>query len=335
MQTVAVARHAMATRFEIVLHGEDEVWLRAAAEEALDEIERLDARLSLYHPASEISHINARAAHGPVRVEPTLFGLLQQAQRLSRETDGAFDITVAPLLRCWGFLRGRGKLPDPAEVAAARAKTGMRLVTLREQDYTIGFAREGVMLDLGSIGKGYALERAVELLKDAGVRSGILHGGTSTVYALGSPPGAEAWKVAVPHPDFAQQTVSIGGAHWKDAPEAGKLLAVIPLKDEAMSVSAVWGKAFEANGRVFGHVIDPRNGEPVDGAVLAAVVLPSATETDAFSTALLIEGPTGLERISGLRARMRTLVISRGAQPGQIRMEARGIALPDAVPQKG
>src|SRR3989442_7845792 len=101
MTTVALARHAMATRFEIVLHGENEVGLRAAAEEALDEIERLEAQLNLYQPTSEISHINARAALEPVRVEPSLFRLLQHAQRMSRETESAFDITVAPLMRWW------------------------------------------------------------------------------------------------------------------------------------------------------------------------------------------------------------------------------------------
>src|SRR5438552_835225 len=185
MTTVAVARHAMATRFEIVLHGEYEVGLRAAAEEALDEIERLEAQLNLYQPTSEISHINARAGYEAVRVEPSLFRLLQHAQRLNQETDGSFDITVAPLMRCWGFMRGTGQLPDPADLAKAREKVGMRWVSLDEENFTVAFAREGVMLDLGSIGKGYALERAAQLLREAGVSSGILHGGTSTVFALG------------------------------------------------------------------------------------------------------------------------------------------------------
>ena len=330
MHTVTVARHAMATRFEMVLHGGNEVSLRAAAEEALDEIERLDARLSLYNPASEISHINARAAAGPVRVEPTLFRLLQRAQRLSRETDGAFDFTVAPLTRCWGFMRGSGQLPDPADVAEAREKVGPHLVAFDERDFTIRFAREGVMLDLGSIGKGYALERAGELLQEAGITSALLHGGTSTVCAIGPPPEAEAWKVAIPHPDFAGQTILPDTGRLTEPHETEKLLAIVPLKDEALSVSAVWGKSFEANGRIYGHVIDPRKGEPVDGAVLAAVVLPSATESDALSTALLIEGAAGHERIYGLRAGMRTLVVSRGGEAGRFRVESKGIPLADA-----
>jgi len=325
MDTVAVARNAMATRFEIILHGAHAVSLRAAAEEALNEIERLDGQLSLYNSASEISHLNARAAHCPVRVEATLFRLLQQAQQLSRATDGAFDIAVGPLMRCWGLVGGRGKLPEPAEVAEARARAGIGLVELNDQDFTIRFAREGVMLDLGSIGKGYALDRASGLLREAGVTSGLLHGGTSTVCAIGAPPDAEAWKVGVPHPDLAEQTVSRSGAPLNNVSEAGKLLAVVLLKDQAMSVSAVWGKSFEANGRVYGHVIDPRKGEPVAGAVLAAVVLPSATETDALSTALLIDGAAGLDRLAGLRQEMRALVVCRGAKADEFRVESRGI----------
>lgn len=327
MKTVAVARQAMATRFEIVLHGKDEVSLRAAAEEALSEIERLEAQFSLYRPDSEISSINARAATGPVKVEPGLFRLLQQAQRLSRETGGAFDITIAPLMRCWGFMRGDGRLPAAADVGDARSKVGMHLVQLNEKDFTVQFAREGVMLDLGSIGKGYALERAAELLADAGVVSAILHGGTSTVYALGAPPDADAWKVAIPHPDFAKETIALRPAHAPGRELEANLLAVVPLKNEALSVSAVWGKAFEADGKVYGHVIDPRTGEPAQGAVLAAVALPSAAESDALSTALLTLGAAGHNQIASLRPGMRTLVVGRDDPTGQFHVTTQGIPI--------
>jgi FAD:protein FMN transferase len=332
MHSVAVARNAMATRFEIVLHGEKEVSLRAAAEEALDEIERLDGRLSVYNPASDVSHINARASRGPVRIEPTLFQLLQRAQELSRETDGAFDVTVAPLMRCWGFVRGTGTLPTSAEVAEARASVGMHLVELDPRDFTVQFAHEGVMLDLGSIAKGYALERALEVLKEAGVSSGFLHGGTSTVCALGTPPDAAAWKVGVPHPEFAARMSPCTADGLRGASESEKLLAVVPLKDEAMSVSAVWGKSFEAGGRVYGHVIDPRRGEPTDAALLAVVVLPSATETDALSTALLVEGVSGWERMTRVRAGARMLMVSPGETPGRFLVKASQIPLLEAVP---
>src|SRR5258708_7854400 len=134
MPSIAVARHAMATRFEIVLHGDDPMRLRAAAEEALDEVDRLEAQLSLYRPGSELSQLNQRAGTRPVRVSPNLFRLLQQAQRLSAETGGAFDITVAPLMRCWGFMGGTGQFPDPAQLAEPRDSVGTSLVQFTETE---------------------------------------------------------------------------------------------------------------------------------------------------------------------------------------------------------
>ena len=344
MPIVTLARNAMATRFEIVLHGENPAALRAAGEEALEEIEQLEARLSLYRPSSEIAHLNARAAREPVRVTPAVFALLQQAQRLHAETGGAFDITIAPLVRCWGFMDGSGHVPAPEELAEARAKVGMSLVCLDPDDLTVRFSRAGVMLDLGAIGKGYAIERAAELLREAGVTRALLHGGTSTVYALGQPPDAEFWKVAIENPahrmgihpesaptqapaaESADPIAPGGGLPPREASAAG--LAIVPLKDEALSVSAVWGKSFEVEGRTFGHILDPRTGQPAHAAILAAVVFPSATETDALSTALLTLGPEGHERISNLRPGMRTLVVSNAA--GRFSVQSHGI--PVAAP---
>jgi thiamine biosynthesis lipoprotein len=325
MTSVAVARNAMATRFEILLYGENPVALRSAGEEALDEIERLEEQLSLYRTSSEISRINAGAVSGPVRIEPGLFRLLQHAQRLHRESDGTFDITIAPLIRCWGFMGGTGHLADPAELAVTRTKVGMHLVSLNEADFTVRFNRQGVMMDLGSIGKGYALERAAAVIADAGVTSAMLQGGTSSACAIGSPPDAQAWKIAIerPKPQNSRQASLESSAIGADGGTAD-LLAVIPLKDQSLSVSAVWGKSFEAEGRIYGHVIDPRSGEPVNGALLAAVSLASATETDAFSTALLTLGTSGLDRITGLRGDMRALVVERG-QNEELRIAAKGI----------
>jgi len=286
----------MATRFEMVLHGEDAVALRAAGEEAISEIERLEEQLSLYRPSSEIAALNYRAARAPVRVTPPLFALLQHAQQLSQETDGAFDITIGPLVRCWGFMGGSGRLPTDEELAQARAIVGMDLVHLDAKNFTVRFAREGVTIDLGAIGKGYAIDRATEVLRDAGITSGLVHGGTSTVYALGHPPDAEYWKVAVENPPASVTARS-------------PPLPPVPLQDEAMSVSAIWGRSFEKEGQIFGHVLDPRTGNPAAKAVLAAVILPSATETDALSTALLTLGSKGHDKIAKLRPGMRTFLV--------------------------
>ena len=262
MHTVTLARHAMATRFEIVLHGENPVALRAAGEEALNEVERFDLQLSLYRPGSEISHLNTRAARESVRVSPALFALLRHAKRLSEETVGAFDITLAPLIRCWGFMDGNGQLPDPGKLAEARAQIGMNLVHLDTGNGTVRFEREGVMLDLGAIGKGYAVEKAADVLREAGVTSALIHGGTSTVYALGRPPDAECWKVAVETPPDSVRSSSFRRPCPPEPPEDGtpNQQCTVPLRDEAMSVSAVWGKSFKAGGETFGHVLDPRDG---------------------------------------------------------------------------
>jgi len=315
MQLVKLARNAMATRFEIVLHGENPVSLRAAGEEALDEIERLENQLSLFKPASEIAQVNARAAREPVRVTPYLFALLEHAKKLSGETDGAFDITIAPLMWVWGLMQREGKIPPLEELADARSKAGMHLVHLNRADFTVRFAREGVMLDLGAIGKGYAIERAAGLLREAGVTSALLHGGTSTVHAIGHPPDAEFWKVAIAHGDECRVTC--------DATLVTRHPSPVTLRDEALSVSAVWGKSFQADGKTFGHVIDPRTGQPVSKSLLAAVVLPSATETDALSTALLTLGAGGHEKIYSLRNGMRTLLITPATSGFHV--EARGI----------
>ncbi len=311
MESVTLARNAMATRFEIVLHGGNAASLRAAGEEALDEIDRLENRLSLYRPGSEIARVNAAAAREPVRVSPPVFSLLQHAQKLHEESEEAFDITIAPLVRCWGFMGGTGQMPSAKAIEKARDLVGMELVELDAADYTVRFAREGVMIDLGAIGKGYAVEQAAEILKEAGVASALLHGGTSTVQAIGQPPDGEAWQVALPN-RFAK-------------PGEPEVLTTVPLKDEAMSVSAVWGRSFEAAGKTFGHVIDPRSGQPACGAVMSVVVLPSATETDALSTALLTLGSAGHDHIRNLRPGMKTLLMTQAN--GCCQVEARGIVV--------
>jgi thiamine biosynthesis lipoprotein len=301
MQTVTLARQAMATRFELVLHGDNESALRAAGEEALAEVERLENQLSLYRPGSEIAQLNARAAHEPVRVSPEVFVLLQHATQLSAETEGAFDITVAPLVRCWGFMGASGRMPNPAEVQAAREVVGMDKVLFDVGERTIRFARSGVMLDLGAIGKGYAVERGMEILREAGVTSALFHGGTSTISAIGHPPEAEFWRVAV----------DIPAVEHRGGPETPcQQRREFFLRDASLSVSAVWGRQFQAGDKRFGHVIDPRTGQPVADAVLAAVILPAATETDALSTALLTLGMLGQEKISTLRPGMQTLVVN-------------------------
>lgn len=282
----------MATRFELVLSGDDPARLRSAGEEALHEIEALDSQLSFYRPDSDISRINAHASLEPVRVEPRLFALLRRATELSELTDGAFDITIAPLMRAWGLLRGQGRVPSRSEIESALAQVGIRHMALSEADFTIRFQRDGMQIDLGAIGKGYAIERAVEVLTECGVSSALIHGGTSTIYAMGAPDDADAWQVAI-HDPVSQSAL----------PDP------LGLRDCSLSVSAVQGKSFMSDGRQYGHVIDPRTGEPTSAALLAAIWGPSPTDADALSTALLVLGEPWCAMISERMPEYRGLVL--------------------------
>lgn len=283
---ISLALQAMATRFELVLEG-DSAGARAAGEEALNEIARIEGLLSLYRQTSEVAALNLRAGAEAVCVSPELFSLLERAVALSVETRGAFDLTIAPLVRCWGFMAGQGAAPADEEIAVAKEAVGYELLELNSKERTVRFLRAGMMLDFGAFGKGYAIDRAIELLREAGVEAALLHGGTSTVFGMG-----KKWKV------------SIDGK-----PEGGSTLAVVELEDEALSVSAVWGKSFASQGRTFGHILDARTGRPSEKAELAAVVMNSAADSDALSTALLVEGPTGL---GNLRRTARGLVLEEG-----------------------
>ena len=273
---VALGRYMMGTRFELVLGGEgDPARLRSAGEAALDEIERMEGLLSIYNPDSEIARLNAHAAEGWVRVHPDVFTLLQRCLNLSCATNGTFDITLLPLLRVWGFIGASGAEPELGEVERAMQVTGLNHISMDTDTMSVRFDKPGVGLDLGAIGKGYALDTATAVLREMGVRSALMHGGTSTVIAIGSPEDSAGWQVAIRDPDL----------------EEGVLRTVTIRDGQALSVSAVHGKAFVAgDGRLLGHVLDPRTGRPCERARLAAVVTDNATDADALSTALLVLG---------------------------------------------
>ena len=282
-ETVTVAAEAMATRFEVALHGAPAASLRAAAEEALAEIARLEGMLSIYVPTSEIAHINSRGAHESVSVSPEVFTLLKHCIELGEQTQGAFDITLAPLMHCWRFINDTGAIPTEEDLQTARAQCGWPQLRLNLEDTAVQLATKGAMLDLGSIGKGYALEQAAALLQENEFENFLIHGGTSTVCARGVQADGAPWRVAVEHPDATQPPLSI-----------------VDLQNEALSVSGITGKSFfDEAGIEQGHVIDPRTGRPTQAARVKAVVCKSATVSDAWATALLVD--PSLKLPEGLR----------------------------------
>ncbi len=273
------ATFAMGTRFEIALAGEEERALGDVAEAALAEIEEWDRKLSVFCRDSLLAHVNRTAGARPVRLDEDTFELLQACLAVHRASEGAFDVTVGPAMRALGFHDAAAPLAP-----AAACFIGSDGLLLDEEERSVRFARPGMALDLGAIGKGHALDLAASVVRQANgaVHAALLHGGTSTVTSIGQPPGREGFDVAV--------TLPAAGA----LPERR---ARVTLSDESLSVSGRFGRSIEKDGERLSHVIDPTTARPIaGGALLAAAVARSARESDAWSTALLALGrrPQGL-----------------------------------------
>ena len=274
---VQVQRPAMACTFAVWLNAGQYPQATPAALEALDLVEALEAQLTVYRDSSEVSQINACACDEPIEVEPGLFVLLQRAVELWRETSGAYDVAAGRLTKAWGFYRRQGTIPDEAALAAAREASGSAHVTLDPTARTIRFTRPGVELNLGSIGKGYALDRCDVFLRERGVHDFLWHGGQSSVWARGSSAEQVArgggWKVGVRHP--IQPDVRLGS---------------LILRDQALATSGASVQFFRHQGKRYGHILDPRTGWPAEGMFSTTVVAPTAAEADALATAFYVLG---------------------------------------------
>jgi thiamine biosynthesis lipoprotein len=265
---------AMGSTFSVVVYGSDRARLESAADAAFGEAGRLDRLLSNYLPASEWSEVNRTAGLGPVRLSTELFQLLSDCMQYSQQSGGAFDITVGPLMKVWGFYRGEGGLPQPAEVRNALARTGYRHVRINSEAQTIQFDRPGVELDPGGIGKGYAVDRMVDVLKGKGVGIALVSAAGSSIYGLGAPPDEpRGWRVTVRDPKNVKQPA-----------------AEVFLKNTSLSTSGSYEKFFWAEGRRYSHIMDPRTGYPAQGASSASVVAPRTIDSEAWAKPYFILG---------------------------------------------
>jgi FAD:protein FMN transferase len=265
---------AMGTTFSIILYGSNREEMESAISAAFDEVHRLDQLLSNYRPASEWSSVNRHAASGPVRVSAELFHFLSDCVRYSQMSEGAFDITVGPLMKAWGFFHGDGRVPGEEELAEARRRVGYRQVRLNAVDLSVQFEQEGIELDPGGIGKGYAVDRMVDLLKERGFGTALIAGSASSLYGVGIPPGeTEGWRADIRHPEHPR-----------------KYIAQCLLADTSLTTSGTGDQYFWSEQGMFSHIVDPRTGRALAKVLQVSVMSRSAVEGEVWSKACLING---------------------------------------------
>jgi len=276
--------------------------LAEVTNQVFEEIDRLDAQMSNYKPESELSVLNREAARRPVLVEPRLFQLIEDATRYSAETHGAFDPTVGPLMKLWGFFYEQGHVPNRVEIVQVLKRVGRSHLQLDREHRTLRFAESGVELDLGGIAKGYAVDQAADILRAEGITSALVSSGTSSLFALGAPPGERGWKVSV-----------------RDPYDAERAADVVWLRNHSLSVSGSYERFFKAGGKTYSHILDPRTGRPVEAMLSTAVLAPRATQADALSTAFYVLGPAGTRRYLQSHANLTVVFYQPGRSKGEYR----------------
>jgi FAD:protein FMN transferase len=269
-----LSHRAMATTFELLLPFNTPHAIERS-EPVFELLDRLESQMTVYRDSSDVVNLNRLAPYAPVVVEKRLFALLQLAAQITAETGGAFDVTAGALVKAWGFFRGPRRVPSETERQNALARTGMQHVVLTPEQRSVRYLRPGLEVNLGSIGKGYAVDRLAELVEEeCGIPSFLLHGGHSSVYAKGTPDGdPRGWAVGLKHP-------------WDEERRLGQVW----LFDRALGTSAATFRHLEYNGRKLGHNLDPRTGWPAEGIANVTVLAPTAAEADALATAFFILG---------------------------------------------
>ena len=261
---------AMATTFEVVILHTDACYARQAAFAAFDELDRLEQELSRFIENSDISRINNLPPNQPLPIGLDAFECLRLSARIHADTKGAFDITIGSLMDCWFNDDKTMRKPSTDELNSARRRTGMQLMALDEAEHTVQLMTAQVQVDLGGIGKGYAVDRMAELLRDWSIDAALIHGGYSSVLAVGVPPGKKGWPVTLSSPRNRKQ-----------------ILACLDLRDRALSSSGL------QKGR---HIIDPRTAKPVEGKIAAWACATDAATADALSTAFMVMSPEEVNR---------------------------------------
>lgn len=262
----------MGSRFEITVVAKDSTEANNYIDLAVGEITRIEKLISSWDPASQTSEINRNAGIKPVKVDEELYNLIGRSVEISKLTDGAFDISFASMDKIWKFDGSITEMPSEEAVKQSVAKVGYQNIILDPENFTVFLKLEGMKIGFGAIGKGYAADKAKELLTEKGVSAGIINA-AGDMNTWGKQPDGESWKVAITNPI-----------------DRNKAFALLPLKDNAVVTSGNYEKYVTFNGTRYTHIIDPRTGYPATGIISATVFAPKAEIADALATSIFVMG---------------------------------------------
>ena len=268
-------RLLMGTFLEIQAFGASEVIMDHAMNLAFEEVDRIEQLLSTYRSDSEISRLNLNGAEELVTLSKEVFDMLKRSKEITQQTDGAFDITVGPIVQLWR--QANRHIPDASTIEETTLSVGMHHVHLDERNQTAWFDTQGVRVDLGGIGKGYAMDRAAEILKEQGIQRALLSFG-GHILALDPPPGKTGWNILI-----------------RDPNQDDAFIHDMEIQNASVATTANDQRGYWINGKRYSHIIHPATGFPVEGKTSVTVITKKAEEGDALSTALFASGEQQLE----------------------------------------
>lgn len=274
----------MGTRFEITVVAANAEMADGFIDLAIEEISRIEKMISSWDENSQTSAINQNAGINPLQIDQELFDLIQRSTGISKLTDGAFDISYASMDKIWKYDGSMTGLPSVDDIKSAVSKVGYKNIILDEEDHTVFLKLPGMKIGFGAIGKGYAADKAEELLRHHGVSAGIINA-SGDLNAWGEQPDGSPWLVGITNPL-----------------NSGKVFAWFPLADQAVATSGDYEKYVELEGKRYSHIIDPRTGYPSHGIISVSIFAPKAELADALATAVFIMGvDVGLDFINQLQ----------------------------------
>lgn len=265
----------MGTLFRITLYAKDEKTAKAASTAARERVEQLNASLSDYLPESEINRLSSSSGKGqPVKVGDDLWNVLSLSQRIAEKTDGAFDVTIGPLVKAWRHARRQQKLPTPELLAKMRARVGYKNMVLNPPDHTVQLLAPDMNLDVGGMAKGYAVDEAMKVLKKQGITRALVAAG-GDIAGSEPPPGEKGWRIMITPLDA------------EDAPPP----RFVMLRNSAVSTSGDTHQRIDIDGVRYSHIVDPSTGLGITDHSLVSVLAPDCTTTDLLETTVTVLGP--------------------------------------------